>query len=99
MGNGRGAVAGRDDLAAQQMEAGLRFPPYQLLMDASSRRQLDKRPLTNQRLVSPCGDFERVIPVIPFFVKFGSIRETGETVPEVQKVLATRLNTGYHRYL
>jgi hypothetical protein len=37
--------------------------------------------------------------VIPFFVKFEFVRETVETVPEVQKVLATRLNTGYYRYL
>ena len=37
-----------------------------------------------------------VIPVIPFCLEFGRIRETVETVPEVANLLETRENTGYH---
>jgi hypothetical protein len=48
-----------------------------------------------RRLLKPAGmPIARAGLSIPFSVKFGSIRETIETVPEDQKVLATSINTG-----
>ena len=44
----------------------------------------------------PSGVPRRVIPVIPFCLEFGRIRETVETVPEVANLLETRENTDYH---
>jgi hypothetical protein len=59
-----------------------------------SRAPAEQRSMCTRASFSVAIISSYLIPLIPFFVKIERIGETGETVPEVANVLATRVNTG-----